>query len=122
MRFAKERPGNVAPLDITKMCRICQVGDRVHVDRRRLREGIRWEYIQVVIGYHFLLASAELLSDVGTSTIAGFLPRTVSCYTARGVLVQRTLTGNGSTCRLTPFAIAAFQRGVSQRFAQPFLP
>jgi transposase InsO family protein len=94
----------------------------VHGDRRRRQRGIGWEYVHVAIDDHSRLAYAEVLPDETGPTTAGFLRRAVAWYAAQGIVVQRLLTDNGGAYRSAPFAIAALDLGVSQRFTQPYRP
>ncbi len=117
-----EHARELVHLDLKKRGRVGRVGHRVHGDRRLRKRGIGWEYVHVAIDDHSRLAYAGVLPDETGPTTAGFLRRAVAWCAAHGIVVQRLLTDNGGAYRSAPFAIAALDLGVSQRFTQHYRP
>ena len=122
VRYERARPGELVHLDVKKLGRIGRVGHRIHGDQTRRARGGGWEFVHVAIDDHTRLAYSEVLADETAPTAAGFLARAVAWYAALGIGVERLLTDNGSCYRALPFAEAALQLGISQRFTRPYRP
>ncbi len=95
-RYEWPQPGDLLHLDIKPLGRIGCIGHRIHGDRRRATPGIGWEYVHVAIDDHGRVAYVEVLADQLGTTCAAFLTRAAAWWLARGIVVRRAMTDNGS--------------------------
>jgi transposase InsO family protein len=95
-RYEWPAPGDLVHVDIKPLGRIDGVGHRIHGDRRRRRRGIGWEYVHVAVDDHSRVAYVEILPDQLAPTCAAFLRRTLAWFAARGIVVRRVMSDNGS--------------------------
>ena len=93
-------------VDIKKLGRIARIGHRITGNPRDHVRGVGWEYAHVCVDDCSRLAYAEVLPDERGVTIAGFMRRAVAWFGARGILVQRVLSDNGSGYISRVFAAA----------------
>lgn len=121
-RYEWSRPGQLVHVDIKKLGRIGQIGHRITGDRRRRVRGIGWEYVHVCIDDCSRLAYVEVLSDETGVTIAAFMQRAFAWFRARGVVIQRVLSDNGSGYVSHAFAAACRQLDVRHRRTRPYTP
>jgi transposase InsO family protein len=96
VRYEREKAGELIHLDIKKLARIERIGHRIHGDRSRTVEGAGWEYLHVCIDDASRVSYAEVLPDEKGVTCAGFLARAAAWLAARGVVIERVMTDNGS--------------------------
>jgi hypothetical protein len=59
VRYQRERPGELIPIDVKKLGRIEAIGHRITGDRRDHRRGAGWEYVHVCIDDASRLAYSE---------------------------------------------------------------
>jgi transposase InsO family protein len=121
-RYEWARPGQLVHVDIKKLGRIGQIGHRITGDRRTRVRGIGWEYAHVCVDDCSRLAYAEVLSDERGVTIAAFMRRALAWFRARGVLVQRVLSDNGSGYVSRVFAAACRRLRLVHRRTRPYTP
>ena len=121
-RYEWARPGQLVHVDVKKLGRIGQVGHRITGDRRQRSRGIGWEYVHVCIDDCSRLAYAEVLVDEGGVTVAAFMRRALAWFRARGVLVQRVLSDNGSGYVSRAFAAACRRLRLVHRRTRPYTP
>jgi transposase InsO family protein len=95
-RYEWPAPGDLLHVDIKPLGRIDGVGHRIHGDHGRRARGIGWEYVHVAIDDHSRVAYVEVLADQLGPTCAAFLRRAVAWWAARGTVVRRVLSDNGS--------------------------
>jgi transposase InsO family protein len=95
-RYEWPAAGDLLHVDIKPLGRIDGVGHRIHGDHRRRARGIGWEYVHVAIDDHSRVAYVEILADQLGPTCAAFLQRAVAWWAARGTVVRRVLSDNGS--------------------------
>jgi transposase InsO family protein len=95
-RYEWPAVGDLLHLDIKPLGRIAGIGHRMHGDYRRRSRGIGWEYVHVAIDDHSRVAYVEVLADQRGPTCAAFLQRAVAWWAARGTIVRRLLSDNGS--------------------------
>jgi hypothetical protein len=60
---------------------------------------VGWEFVPFCVDGCTRMAYVEVLADERASTVGAFLERAVSCFTARGVHIQRVMTDNGDGYR-----------------------
>jgi len=114
IRYERDAPGDLVHVDIKKLGQIPDGGGwRVHGrqrgdSHRRATTTARTKYRNPVIGYgyvysalddHSRLTYSEVLTDETGATAAAFWHRAVVWFAARGVLIDRVLTDNGSCYR-----------------------
>ena len=121
-RYEWARPGQLVHVDIKKLGRIGRIGHRITGDRRSRVYGIGWEYVHVCIDDCSRLAYAEVLVDERGATAAAFIRRALTWFRARGVLVQRVLSDNGSGYRSRAFAAACRRLQLTHRRTRPYTP
>ena len=121
-RYEWARPGQLVHVDVKKLGRIGQIGHRITGDRRSRVRGIGWEYVHVCVDDCSRLAYAEGLVDERGVTVAAFMRRALAWFRARGVLVQRVLSDNGSGYVSRAFAAACRRLRLVHRRTRPYTP
>ena len=97
IRYQRERPGELIHLDIKKLGRFDKPGHRVTGERKGNRNrGAGWECVHVAIDDATRLAYVEVLPDEKRATTTGFTVRALRWFKARGIIVERIMTDNGS--------------------------
>ncbi|MGH7303527.1 MAG: integrase core domain-containing protein [Candidatus Rokuibacteriota bacterium] len=81
-----------------------------------------WEYVHVCVDDCSRLAYAEVLPDEQGVTMAAFVRRAFAWFRARGVLVQRVLSGNGSGYVSRAFAVACRRLRLVHKRTGPYTP
>ena len=122
VRYEREQAGELIHLDIKKLARIERVGHRIHGDRARSVEGAGWEYLHVCIDDASRVSYAEVLPDEKGVTCTGFLERAAAWFQARGVVVQRVMTDNGSGYLSKAFRHAIDRLGARHIRTRPYTP
>jgi transposase InsO family protein len=135
VRYERERPGELIHIDIKKLgriergagARITGMANRGSRPRRTDALGVSrqiagWEYVHIAIDDCTRLAYAEVLPDQRTSTVIGFLTRTVAFYARYGITAQQLLTDNGGAYRSTIHAIACRALGVRHLRTRAYRP
>ena len=121
-RYEWARPGQLVHVDIKKLGRIDGIGHRITGDRRYRARGVGWEYVHVCIDDCSRLAYAEVLPDERGVTVAAFIRRAIKWFRARGVVVQRVLSDNGSGYVSHVFAQACRALRLLHRRTRPYTP
>lgn len=121
-RYEHPRPGDLLHMDTKKLGRVKGIGHRITGDRRSRNRGIGWEFVHVAIDDHSRLAYVEVLADELAVTTAGFLQRALAYFQGLGITTHRTLTDNGGNYRSKILRALCEQRGIRQRFTQPYHP
>ena len=122
VRYEREKAGELIHLDIKKLARIERIGHRIHGDRSRTVEGAGWEYLHVCIDDASRVAYAEVLPDERGVTCAAFLERAVAWLTARGLVIERVMTDNGSGYISKVFRGAVERLGARHIRIRPYTP
>lgn len=122
IRYEREHPGELLPLDTKKLGRFWQVGKRVFADGRQRNRRAGWHYLHVAIDDHSRLGYAEVLPSERSSDAVAFLRRALAWYREQGIVVEALLTDNGSAYRSRPFRLACIESAVAHRFTRPYTP
>ena len=122
LRYEWPRPGQLVHTDVKKLARIEKIGHRITGDRRGQRRGSGWEFVHICIDDCSRLTYAEVLSDERGVTVAGFIRRALAWFRARGVMVQRILSDNGSAYISRVFAALCRRLRVLHRRTRPRRP
>src|SRR5262249_58975870 len=114
VRYERQRPGELAHVDVKKLGRITGADHRVSGSRKSQRKitinGRRtghagWDFVHVAGDHYSPLAYVEVLADERAETAACFLRRAVAFFARHGIHVEGVLTDNGSAHRSTVHAL-----------------
>ncbi len=126
VRYERERPGELAHVDVKKVGRIPDGGGwRAHGRREEVRgRGIGYDFVHSMVDDHSRLAYSEILPDEKGPTCAGFLLRAAEYFAAHGIArVERVITDNHlSYRRSADFAAAIASLGATHKFIRPHCP
>jgi transposase InsO family protein len=78
--------------------------------------------IHAAVDDHSRLASAEIHPDQTSQTAAGFLTRAQAWFAARGVVLQRVVTDNGSCYRSHHWRQTCQQLAITAKRTRPYRP
>lgn len=78
--------------------------------------------MHTVIDDHSRVAYAEVHDDETAATAAGVLYRAVAWFAARGVIVERVLSDNGSAYRSHPWRDTCADLGITPKKTRPYRP
>ncbi len=128
VRYERERPGELAHMDVKKIGRIPDGGGwRVHgrargsITRDRSSK-VGFDYVHSMIDDHSRLAYCEILPDEKGPTCAAFLARALDYFAAHGIeRIQQLMTDNAWAYRYSLREICA-ARGIRQLFIKPHCP
>ena len=79
-------------------------------------------FVHTVIDDHSRVAYAVIHDDETAATAIGVLSRAVAWYAARGVVVERVLSDNGSAYRSHAWRDACKALGVAAKRTRPYRP
>jgi transposase InsO family protein len=121
-RYEKAEPGEMLHLDVKKLGRIVQVGQRITGDYRdRIRQA-GWEYLHVAIDDASRVAYAQLLPNEDADCAVAFLRAAVAYYGGLGVHIKGVYTDNAKAYRGLDFAHTCAQLGLSHHYTKPYTP
>jgi transposase InsO family protein len=138
-RYEHGHPGDLVHIDVKKLGNIPAGGghrflgraaggrnrqaDRSSGQRSRYRNAlIGHGFIHAAVDDHSRLAYAELHPDETSQTAAGFLHRAQTWFAARGVVIQRVLTDNGSCYRSQLWRDTCQQLQITANRTRPYRP
>src|SRR3954471_13187835 len=130
-RYERDRPGELAHMDVKKLGRIPDGGGwRAHgraavtADRCRAQKAGRvgYDYVHSLVDDHSRLAYSEVLPDEKGVTCAGFLTRAAAYFAAHGIpRIERVMTDNAWAYQHSIKTVCA-QLGARQKFIKPHCP
>lgn len=125
VRYEKERPGELAHMDIKKLGRIPDGGGhrvvgRIAGNRNNKKKGRGYAFLHHVIDDHSRLVYSEILGDEKKETVIGFWRRAVAFFADAGITFERLMTDNGPAYRSRAFA--AELGTIKHRFTRPYRP
>ena len=125
VRYERDRPGELAHMDVKKIGRIPDGGGwRAHgraISRDRVN-GPGYDYIHSLVDDHSRLAYSEVLPDEKGTTCAGFLERAIDYFFARGITrIERLMTDNAWAYRWSLREVCATHQ-ITQKFIRPHCP
>ena len=125
VRYERERPGELAHMDVKKLGRIPDGGGwRIHgrgIPRDRVN-GPGFDYVHSLVDDHSRLAYSEILADEKGPTCAGFLGRAIEYFAAQGIpRIERLMTDNAWAYRYSLRDTCA-AAGIKQVFIRPHCP
>ena len=138
-RYEHPHPGSLIHVDVKKLGNIPdQGGWRYHgrqVGRKHRRATTAGKprnrhyepmmgtaFVHTVIDDHSRVAYAEIHDDETAATAIGVLTRAVAWYAARGVVVERVLSDNGSAYRSHAWRDACNELGLVPKRTRPYRP
>jgi transposase InsO family protein len=137
-RYEHPHPGSLIHVDVKKLGNIPDQGGWRYVGRaqglknraatpgkprnhhRNPKLGIAC--VHTVIDDHSRVAYAEIHDDETAATAIGVLHRAVAWFAARGVVVERVLSDNGSAYKSHAWREACHQLGVVHKRTRPYRP
>jgi len=137
-RYEHDHPGAMIHVDVKKLGNIPDGGGwrfvgRAQGDRNRAAmtgkpRNARYErkmgtaFVHTVIDDHSRVAYAEIHDDETAATAVGVLRRAVSWFAARGVVVERVLSDNGSAYKSHAWREACAELGITVKKTRPYRP
>ena len=126
-RYERERPGELAHVDVKKLGRIPPGGGhRVHgwQPGGRPKRQLGYDYVHSVVDDHSRLAYSEVLPDERGSTCAAFLLRAGEFFADHGIpRLERVMTDNAFAYRNSrEFRAALTALGAKHRLVRPYRP
>ncbi|BDO41745.1 IS481 family transposase [Cellulomonas sp. NTE-D12] len=137
-RYEHDHPGAMIHVDVKKLGNIPDGGGwrfvgRAQGDRHRAATPGKTKnahyspkmgtaFVHTVIDDHSRVAYAEIHDDETAATAIGVLRRAVSWFAARGVIVQRVLSDNGSAYKSHAWRDACTDLGITAKKTRPYRP
>jgi transposase InsO family protein len=128
VRYERDRPGELAHMDVKKIGRIPDGGGwRAHGRSRREETYSRsapigFDYVHSLVDDHSRLAYSEILPDEKGATCAAFLSRAVEFFAAHGITrIERLMTDNAWAYRYSLRDLCA-ANDIRQVFIKPHCP
>jgi transposase InsO family protein len=122
VRYQRDNPGELLPLDTKKLGRIKGIGHRIHGNWRLRSRGIGWDFVHVAIDDASRVALASVAEDECGNTACSFLRATVEHFRKRGVRIERVMTDNGSPYVSHAFRDTCQRLGIRHLRTRPFTP
>jgi transposase InsO family protein len=127
-RYERDNPGELIHIDIKKLGRFQQIGQRITGDRTRQssRRGDGWgagsEFANVCIDDASGLAFSQILPNEKKQSAVAFLKAAVAYYQSLGVNVERVMTDNRPCYKSFAFRQACKQLGLKHLRTRPYTP
>ena len=128
IRYERDRPGELAHMDVKKIGRIPDGGGwkahgRAAASTSRDRASrVGFDYVHSLVDDHSRLAYSEVLPDEKGATCAAFLARAAAYFAAHGIpRIERLMTDNAWAYRWSLRQVCA-QLGIKQIFIKPHCP
>jgi hypothetical protein len=137
-RYEHDSPGAMLHVDVTKFGNIPDGGGHRFVGRVQGRKNravtpdkprsihhnpkMGTAFVHTVIDDHSRVAYAEIRSDEKAATATDVLRNAVAWYAARGVVVQRVLSDNGSAYRSFAWRDTCTELGITVKRTRPYRP
>jgi transposase InsO family protein len=137
-RYEHPHPGSLIHVDVKKLGNIPDQGGWRYVGRQQgnkhraatagkprnahRQPKMGTAFVHTVIDDHSRVAYAEIHDDEQALTAIGVLRRAVAWYAARGVVVERVLSDNGSAYRSHAWRDACGELGIAPKRTRPYRP
>lgn len=129
VRYEHDHPGSLVHTDVKKLGRIPTGGGwKLHGRQAgdtaaRKKAKIGYDYIHSLVDDHSRYAYSEVLPDEKGPTTAGFLARALDHFTSIGITVERLISDNHFSYRLSNDVQALLaERGITHKFIRPHCP
>ena len=125
VRYERDRPGELAHMDVKKLGRIPDGGGwRVHgraIPRDRIN-GPGFDFVHSLVDDHSRLAYSEILPDEKGATCAAFLGRAIDYFALRGITrIERLMTDKAWAYRWSLRELCTIH-DIRQVFIKPHCP
>jgi transposase len=137
-RYEHPYPGSMIHVDVTKFGNIPDGGGHRFVGRQQgqknriTSEGMKRSkrgdanvgkaFVHTVVDDNSRVAYAEIHGDETAATAVGVLKRAVSWFAARGVVVERVLSDNGSAYKSHLWRDTCIELGITPKKTRPYRP
>lgn len=139
-RYEHAYAGSLIHVDVTKFANIPDGGGHKFLSKQqskrnarqtarrtgergtRSRPKIGKAFVHTVIDDHSRVAYAEICTDEKADTAIGVLRRAVAWFAARGVVVERVLSDNGSAYRSYAWRDACAELRIIPKWTRPYRP
>jgi transposase InsO family protein len=137
-RYEHPHPGSMIHVDVKKLGNIPDQGGWRFLGRKQGEKNraatpgkprnrhhnpkIGTAYVHTVIDDHSRVAYAEIHDDETATTAIGVLVRAVAWFAARGVVVERVLSDNGSAYRSHAWRDTCAELGITPKRTQAYRP
>jgi len=137
-RYEHESPGAMIHVDVKKIGKIPDGGGHRFVGRQQGNKNIRatvgrpsnnnrgqivgTSFVHTVIDDHSRVAYAEIHEDETATTAVAVLRRAVSWFAARGVIIERVLSDNGSAYKSHAWRDACTELRIKAKKTRPYRP
>lgn len=128
VRYERDRPGELAHMDVKKLARIPEGGGWKALGRgdgsiqRDRNTVVGFDYVHSMVDDHSRYTYSEVLSDEKGATCAGFLERAIADFAAAGIpRIERLMTDNAWAYRYSLREICAVH-DIRQVFIRPHCP
>jgi transposase InsO family protein len=125
--YERERPGELAHMDVKKIGRIPDGGGwRAHgrgKDRNKGHSRVGYDYVHSVVDDHSRFAYSEILPDEQAATCSAFFARALTEFAAHGITVAELMTDNHwSYTKSRSLAALLAAHGIKHRLIRPHCP
>ena len=128
VRYERDRPGELAHMDVKKIGRIPDGGGWRALGRgagsiqRDRNTVVGFDYVHSLVDDHSRLAYSEVLPDEKGTTCAAFLERAIAYFAIHGITrIERLMTDNAWAYRYSLRSVCA-HHGIVQKFIRPHCP
>lgn len=137
-RYEHDKPGAMIHVDVKKLGNVPDGGGWRYVGRQQGNKNraatpgkprsagrdvmMGTAFVHTVIDDHSRVAYAEIHDDEKAVTAIGVLRRAVSWFAARGVVVERVLSDNGSAYKSHAWRDACNELGIKPKKTRPYRP
>jgi transposase InsO family protein len=126
VRYCRERPGELAHLDVKKLGRVPPGGGHRKLGRaqgRRHRAAMGYEYVHSLVDDCSRVAYSAIFDDEGGQTSAWFLTEAAAFFADHGVRLERVLTDNAKAYTdSVVFSDTAARLGIRLKRTRPYRP
>jgi len=139
-RYEHAHPGSLIHVDVTKFANIPDGGGHKFLSKQQSKRNARQTaqrtgergkgyrprigtaFVHTVIDDHSRVAYAEICNDEKADTAIGVLRRAVAWFAARGIVVERVLSDNGSAYRSYAWREACTELRITPKRTRPYRP
>jgi transposase InsO family protein len=137
-RYEHAAPGDLLHMDVKKLGNIPDGGGWRYVGKQQGKKNrvatagisrsaasqplMKHAFVHTVVDDHSRVAYAEIHDDETAQTATGVLRRATFWFTARGVIVQRVLTDNGSCYRSNLWREQCADLAITHKRTRPYRP
>jgi transposase InsO family protein len=124
-RIETSRCGELVHIDVKKLARVPDGGGHRKLGRSietRRRRGSGYTHIHTAIDAYSRLAYSEFAGVENTDNCVAFLDRALAWFAARGIVIERILTDNGTGYRSIAWRDRCAELGIKHTRTKPYHP